>query len=122
VNAGFSGGEIKRSEIMQLMAQNPDFVMLDEPDSGVDIENMDLIGDMIGELLDRQIRPSKRTASGLIITHLATITDYIEVDWAHVMLNGMIACSGNPDRVISEVMEGGYEKCVRECQKTMDLI
>ncbi|KAF5428982.1 Fe-S cluster assembly ATP-binding protein, partial [Candidatus Methanomarinus sp.] len=86
VNAGFSGGEIKRSEIMQLMAQNPDFVMLDEPDSGVDIENMELIGNMIGELLHRKIQPSKRTASGLIITHLATITDYIEVDWAHVML------------------------------------
>jgi Fe-S cluster assembly ATP-binding protein len=120
VNAGFSGGEIKRSEIMQLMAQNPDFVMLDEPDSGVDIENMELIGNMIGELLHRKIQPSKRTASGLIITHLATITDYIEVDWAHVMLDGVIACSGSPDRIISEVMKGGYEKCVRECQMTMD--
>jgi Fe-S cluster assembly ATP-binding protein len=120
VNAGFSGGEIKRSEIMQLMAQNPDFVMLDEPDSGVDIENMELIGNMIGELLHRNIQPSKRTASGLIITHLATITDYIEVDWAHVMLDGVIACSGSPDRIISEVMKGGYEKCVRECQMTMD--
>jgi Fe-S cluster assembly ATP-binding protein len=122
VNAGFSGGEIKRSEIMQLMAQDPDFVMLDEPDSGVDIENMELIGDMIGELLDRRIRPSKRTASGLIITHLATITNYIEVDWAHVMLNGMIACSGNPNRIISDIMKGGYGKCVRECQTTMDRI
>jgi Fe-S cluster assembly ATP-binding protein len=120
VNAGFSGGEIKRSEIMQLIAQNPDFVMLDEPDSGVDIENMELIGNMIGELLHRKIQPSKRTASGLIITHLATITDYIEVDWAHVMLDGVIACSGSPDRIISEVMKGGYEKCVRECQMTMD--
>ena len=120
VNAGFSGGEIKRSEIMQLMAQDPDFVMLDEPDSGVDIENMELIGNMIGELLHRKIQPSKRTASGLIITHLATITDYIEVDWAHVMLDGVIACSGSPDRIISEVMKGGYEKCVRECQMTMD--
>ncbi|MEA3293642.1 MAG: ABC transporter ATP-binding protein [Euryarchaeota archaeon] len=120
VNAGFSGGEIKRSEIMQLMAQDPDFIMLDEPDSGVDIENMELIGNMIGELLHRKIQPSKRTASGLIITHLATITDYIEVDWAHVMLDGVIACSGSPDRIISEVMKGGYEKCVRECQMTMD--
>ncbi len=120
VNAGFSGGEIKRSEIMQLMAQDPGFVMLDEPDSGVDIENMELIGNMIGELLHRKIQPSKRTASGLIITHLATITDYIEVDWAHVMLDGVIACSGSPDRIISEVMKGGYEKCVRECQMTMD--
>ncbi|HIE31097.1 MAG TPA: ABC transporter ATP-binding protein [Methanosarcinales archaeon] len=122
VNAGFSGGEIKRSEILQLMAQDPDFVMLDEPDSGVDIENMELVGDMIGELLHRKELPSKRTASGLIITHLATISGYVDVDWAHVMLGGRIACSGNPDQVIREVMEGGYEKCVKECQETQNQI
>ena len=116
VNAGFSGGEIKRSEILQLMAQDPDFVMLDEPDSGVDIENMELVGEMIGSLLHRKELPSRRTASGLIITHLATITNYVDVDWAHVMLGGSIACSGKPDRIIKQVMEGGYEKCVRECQ------
>jgi Fe-S cluster assembly ATP-binding protein len=86
VNSGFSGGEIKRSEILQLMAQNPDFVMLDEPDSGVDIENMELVGGMISKLLHRRERPSRRTASGLIITHLATITDYVDVDWAHVIM------------------------------------
>ena len=116
VNAGFSGGEIKRSEILQLMAQDPNFVMLDEPDSGVDIENIELIGEMIGSLLHRQTRPSRRVASGLIITHLATITDYVDVDWAHVMLGGRIGCSGKPDQIIRQISEGGYEKCIMECQ------
>ncbi len=116
VNAGFSGGEIKRSEILQLMAQDPDFVMLDEPDSGVDIENMELIGGMIGELLHRRELPSRRIASGLIITHLATITNYVDVDWAHVLLGGRIGCSGKPDQIIRQISDGGYEKCIRECQ------
>ena len=48
INKGFSGGEIKRSEVLQLMIQNPDFIMLDEPESGVDIENISLIGTAIG--------------------------------------------------------------------------
>jgi Fe-S cluster assembly ATP-binding protein len=47
INKGFSGGEIKRSEVLQLMIQNPDFVMLDEPESGVDLENISLIGTTI---------------------------------------------------------------------------
>ncbi len=53
INKGFSGGEIKRSEVLQLMIQNPDFVMLDEPESGVDIENISLIGTAIGSLLEK---------------------------------------------------------------------
>ena len=52
INKGFSGGEIKRSEVLQLMIQNPDFVMLDEPESGVDLENISLIGTAIGSLLE----------------------------------------------------------------------
>ena len=52
VNAGFSGGEIKRSEILQLTVQNPSFVMLDEPESGVDVENMALLGNAAASLLE----------------------------------------------------------------------
>ena len=53
VNLGFSGGEVKRSEILQLLAQMPDFTMFDEPDSGVDIENVELLASEIGTLLDK---------------------------------------------------------------------
>jgi len=117
VNYGFSGGEIKRSEIMQLIAQQPNFVMLDEPDSGVDIENMELIGRMMGKLLQRDLIPSKREKMGLIITHLATILDYIHADRAHVMLKGKIACSGYPREILAGVRRNGYEGCIRTCQE-----
>ncbi len=52
VNLGFSGGEVKRSETLQLLAQSPDFIMFDEPDSGVDVENIEPIGGIMSELLD----------------------------------------------------------------------
>jgi len=120
VNYGFSGGEIKRSEIMQLIAQQPDFIMLDEPDSGVDIENMELIGKMMGKLLQRDLIPSKRDKMGLIITHLATILDYIHADRAHVMLKGKIACSGYPREILAGIRKNGYERCIETCQEKND--
>ena len=53
VNAGFSGGEIKRSELLQLMAQKPDLMLFDEPESGVDMENIHLVGKTIAQLLEK---------------------------------------------------------------------
>lgn len=115
VNLGFSGGEVKRSEILQLLAQTPDFLMFDEPDSGVDVENIELIGDLMNELLGREKIPSKRERSGLIITHSGFIMRYIKPDRAHVMLNGRIACSGIPDEVARHIIEEGFERCVKVC-------
>lgn len=115
VNLGFSGGEVKRSEILQLLAQASDFLMFDEPDSGVDVENIGLIGDLMNELLSRSEIPSKRERSGLIITHSGFILNYIKPDRAHVMLNGRIACSGIPDEVATHIMEDGFEKCIASC-------
>ena len=59
VNAGFSGGEIKRSELLQLMAQNPDLMLFDEPESGVDLENIALVGHTIAELLQKDGMPTE---------------------------------------------------------------
>ncbi len=115
VNLGFSGGEVKRSEILQMLAQSPEFIMLDEPDSGVDVENIELIGDIINELMDRNKMPSKRERAGLIITHLGFILRYINADRAHVMLDGRIACTGMLDEVTKHVMEEGFERCVELC-------
>jgi Fe-S cluster assembly ATP-binding protein len=115
VNLGFSGGEVKRSEILQLLAQAPDFIMFDEPDSGVDVENIELIGEIMRELLDRNKRPSERERAGLIITHSGFVMHYIKADRAHVMLNGQIACSGMPDEITKRIMESGFEKCVELC-------
>nr|QNO57001.1 putative branched-chain amino acid transport ATP-binding protein LivG [Methanosarcinales archaeon ANME-1 ERB7] len=121
VNLGFSGGEVKRSEILQLLAQAPDFIMFDEPDSGVDVENIELIGKIISELLDRNKMPSKREKSGLIITHSGSIMRHIKADRAHVMLGGRIACSGMPDEITKNVMETGFERCVELCVRNKEV-
>jgi Fe-S cluster assembly ATP-binding protein len=112
VNRGFSGGEVKRSEMVQLLAQQPDFVMLDEPDSGVDLENIKLIGEAINSLTQKDQRPSSRTKSGVIITHFGHILEYMKADRAHVMLGGSIVCSGDPTEILKQIKKSGYEGCV----------
>ena len=115
VNYGFSGGEIKRSELLQLIAQSPEFVLLDEPDSGVDLVNISLVGEMINDLLQKD-RMRNRTSSGLIITHTGHILDYVNADRACVLLNGGIWCRGNPQEILASIKSHGYEGCA-VCQK-----
>lgn len=115
VNYGFSGGEVKRSELLQLLAQDPDLVLLDEPDSGVDLVNIVLVGQMINELLHKD-KVRSRTSSGLIITHTGHILDYVEADRACVLLNGGIWCRGNPHEILNSIKANGYEGCAA-CQK-----
>jgi Fe-S cluster assembly ATP-binding protein len=125
LNAGFSGGEIKRSELLQLMAQDPDFFLLDEPESGVDLENIVLIGAVIERLLQRELRAQQgktrrelkreRKKSGLIITHTGYILDYLDADVGHVLMDGELACSGNPREILKTIKEQGYDECVRCC-------
>lgn len=114
VNLGFSGGEVKRSEILQLLAQMPDFTMFDEPDSGVDIENVELLASELNVLLDKQKKPGHRRRSGLLITHLGYILNFVSADKAHVLMDGRIACSGNPDEILEDIRNEGFKGCV-EC-------
>jgi len=126
LNDGFSGGEIKRSELLQLTAQDPDFLLLDEPESGVDLENIALIGKVIEELLQRELKPQEgkskkelkreRWKSGLIITHTGYILDYVDVDRGHVLMEGELACSGNPREILKTIKEQGYDECVNCCR------
>jgi Fe-S cluster assembly ATP-binding protein len=116
INLGFSGGEIKRSELLQLFAQNPAFVMLDEPDSGVDLVNINLVGTVINELLEKDKRKDKRIKAGLIITHAGYILDYVNADRAYVMLDGTVTCSGNPRDVLEDIRTKGFKGCM-ECRK-----
>ena len=113
INLGFSGGEIKRSELLQLLAQNPEFVMFDEPDSGVDLVNINLVGRVMNELIEKDKREEKRTKGGLIITHAGHILDYVNADRAYVMLNGTVSCSGNPRDILEDIRTKGYEECIR---------
>jgi Fe-S cluster assembly ATP-binding protein len=116
VNKGFSGGELKRSEVLQLLVQNPTFVMLDEPESGVDLENIVLIGHAIGKLLEKDVHLVNRKKSGLVITHTGYILDYLDADRGHVMCDGEIKCHGNPREILKEIQARGYKECM-ECQQ-----
>ncbi|MCX6682436.1 MAG: ABC transporter ATP-binding protein [Methanoregula sp.] len=115
INKGFSGGEIKRSEVLQLMIQNPDFIMLDEPESGVDLENISLMGAAIGSLLEKDKHVINREKSGLVITHTGYILDYLETDRGHVMCDGQIKCHGNPREILKDIKQHGYKECL-ECR------
>jgi len=125
VNAGFSGGEIKRSELLQLMAQAPDLMLFDEPESGVDLENIALVGETIATLLQRDGESTagekkskmqlkrERTKMGLIITHTGYILDYVTANKGQVLFNGKLSCVSNPGEILTCVGESGYEECVR---------
>jgi Fe-S cluster assembly ATP-binding protein len=104
INIGFSGGEMKRIECMLLYIQKPKLALIDEPDSGVDIINLGVIGKSISTLLENN-------CSGIIVTHQGLILNYIEVDKAYVLLNGKIACYGEPMEILKDISKEGYGKC-----------
>jgi Fe-S cluster assembly ATP-binding protein len=112
INYGFSGGEIKRSELLQLLAQMPDLVLLDEPESGVDLVNIALIGQMINELLQKEQKRS-RTRAGLIITHTGHILDYVNATKGYVLLNGAVTCERDAHECLDSIKKNGYEGCVK---------
>lgn len=115
VNMGFSGGEAKRSEMAQLLAQMPDLALFDEPESGVDLDNIAVVGGAMNALLKGEERISERRRSGLIITHTGHILEFVNADVAHVLYNGRLACKGNPLDLIDEISSHGYDACV-ECK------
>lgn len=123
VNVGFSGGEIKRAELLQLILQNPNLVLLDEPESGVDLENIVLIGEYTNHLLGRKRGPNKektmkelyreKKKSGLIITHTGHILDYVNVDMGYILMQGRITCQANPRDMLHTIRECGFGECYR---------
>jgi Fe-S cluster assembly ATP-binding protein len=114
INYGFSGGEIKRSELAQLLAQKPDLILLDEPESGVDLVNIALIGRLINDLLQKKHPIRERMRSGLIITHTGHILDYVDARTGYVLLGGTIICEGDPHEILKTIVKKGYEEC-RKC-------
>lgn len=107
LNAGFSGGETKRSELFQVLLQDPDFLLLDEPESGVDLENIGVMGKALDEALKKPGR------SALMITHTGYILDYVRAAGGCVMIDGRLRCSGDPEEMLRSIRENGYEKCRR---------
>ena len=103
LNEGFSGGEKKRNEVLQLAMLEPDFAILDETDSGLDIDALRVVSRGINEV--RSIRPE---LSVLLITHYQRILDEIKPDRVHVLIDGRIAESGSIE-LVEKLEKEGYE-------------
>jgi len=101
LNDGFSGGEKKRVEILQMATLEPKFSILDETDSGLDIDALKIVADGVNTI-------SNKDQGIVVITHYQRILNYIKPDYVHVMLNGTIAESGGPELAL-RLEEEGYE-------------
>ncbi len=106
VNVGFSGGEKKRNEILQMAMLEPKMCILDETDSGLDVDAMKLVAEGVNALRD-----GKR--SFLVITHYQRLLDHIEPDVVHIMADGRIIKTGGPDLAL-EVEHNGYADILAE--------
>ena len=111
INEGLSGGEIKKSELLLLMAGNPRFALLDEPDSGVDHDSLNLLYSLIQTLFSPDKAHPSRRRTGLIITHSDQLIQRLHADKAHVMMNGRIICSGNPQLILEKIAVSGFDSC-----------
>ena len=101
LNVGFSGGEKKKNEILQMSILNPKLSILDETDSGLDIDALKTVADGVNSL-------RKKNNAFLIITHYQRLLDYIKPDFVHVLMNGKIIKSGGPELAL-ELEKKGYE-------------
>jgi Fe-S cluster assembly ATP-binding protein len=106
INVGFSGGERKRSEILQLIFLKPKLLLLDEPDSGVDVESLRLIAGEIQRYVERS------GSSALIITHKGDILEYIKAKYGCILLGGQFHCFTHPTHIYDDIKKLGYEGCV----------
>ena len=106
INVGFSGGEKKRMETLEMSILKPDFAILDEADSGLDIDALKVVAEGVNRLRD-----GKR--SMLVITHYQRLLNYIVPDFVHVFADGHIVRSGNKDLAL-ELEQNGYAEFVKE--------
>lgn len=113
INVGFSGGERKRSEIVQMLFLKPKLILLDEPDSGVDIESLRLISNEIEKFI------KKTGSSVLIVTHQGEILNHITTKRACVLLDSTIYCYANPQDIFNTIKNVGFAKCI-ECKERVE--
>lgn len=106
INVGFSGGEKKRMEALEMAILKPDFAILDEADSGLDIDAMKVVADSVNHLRDGK-------KSMLIITHFQRLLNYVEPDFVHIFANGHIVKTGNKELAV-ELEQNGYAEYVKE--------
>ncbi|WP_448851074.1 ATP-binding cassette domain-containing protein [Corynebacterium sp. 335C] len=107
VGAGFSGGEQKRWEVMKLELQGPSLCLFDEPESGVDLQQVGVVGGAVNRLLS-QPDGSGAPRSAIVITHTGFILDHVDATAAHLMVGGRIVRSGDPREMFEEIRRDGY--------------
>jgi Fe-S cluster assembly ATP-binding protein len=111
LNAGFSGGEKKQNEVLQAAILEPAIAVLDEIDSGLDIDRLQDVSQGINALRDEQ-------GSGILqITHYQRILDYVEPDYVHIMLDGRVVKEGGPELAV-ELEDKGYDWVREEVYET----
>lgn len=101
LNEGFSGGEKKRAEILQMATLEPEIAVLDETDSGLDIDALRVVADGVNALMGPKM-------GALVITHYQRLLNYIKPQFVHIMLGGKIVESGGPDLAL-HLEEKGYD-------------
>jgi Fe-S cluster assembly ATP-binding protein len=106
VNEGFSGGEKKRAEILQMAVLKPEMAILDETDSGLDIDSIKFVSDAVNRMRGPEL-------GVLIITHYTRILKYIKPDFVHVLVNGEFVRHGGPE-LADWLEEKGYSEWVKE--------
>lgn len=105
LNKGFSGGEKKKNEVLQIKMLKPKFIILDEIDSGLDVDSLRIVCENINKY-----REEHKDTSILIITHYPRILEYINPDFVHIMNNGKIVKTGNMDLAFDTEKHGYHER------------
>lgn len=112
LNVGFSGGEMKRNEILQMKMLKPKFAILDEIDSGLDVDALRIVGQNVSEMVNEDF-------GCLLITHYERLLDYIKPDFVHIMINGQIVKTGGKD-LIKKIDQEGYDWVKKELGITIE--
>lgn len=107
VGEGFSGGELKRWEVLKLALQQPRLMLFDEPESGVDLEHIAVIGRAVARLMDTPSGDGS-PRSGLVITHSGNILEHVKATRGHLMVDGKILGSGDPVELFRYIKSKGY--------------
>lgn len=115
VNSGFSGGERKKNEILQMYMLKPSLVMLDEIDSGLDVDSLKIVGDNVMQYCQ------ERNPGVLLITHYQRLLDYIKPHFVHIMMDGRIVFTGDAS-LVDEIEKNGYDSIEKIEQFGTDIV
>lgn len=107
INVGFSGGERKRAEMLQMFFLRSELLLLDEPDSGVDVDTLKLMGEQLQKYID------DNEATALIVTHQGGILEYMDPKYACVLFDSSLQCFADPNRIAKELRQCGYQCCIQ---------